>query len=130
MIIKISPAKDKPGFFVVTPSGPIDNSSYQEFSSKLKTVLSPEVRGVVIDLAQVDYISSAGLGVIFSIKKSLMERNASLVFCHLKPQIVKLFEIVKALPKEGVFKDMDEADRYFYSIMNEEIRKNRSEKRP
>jgi hypothetical protein len=41
----------------------------------------------------------------------------------LKPQIKRLFEIVNALPKETLFKSVEEADAYLYRMMNREIDK-------
>jgi hypothetical protein len=43
------------------------------------------------------------------------------LFCNLKPQIRRLFEIVNALPKETLFKNTEEADAYLYRMMNQRI---------
>ena len=123
MRVKINSIKDKEGFYTVIPDGPIDSESHAEFRNKINSILSKKTKGILIDLSNVDYISSAGLGVLFSIKKLLVENNGELLFCGMKPQIKKLFEIVKALPKETVFTNAAEADKYFYAIMNEEIKK-------
>ena len=56
-------------------------------------------------------------------KKHLRQRNGELVFCHLKPQIKRMFEIVNALPKETMFRDNAEADAYLYRMMNKETKK-------
>jgi len=63
---------------------------------------------------------------IFALKKELTAKKGDLLFVHLKPQITKLFQVVNALPKESVFATIAEADRYFYSIMNQEIRRQKS----
>ena len=121
MRVQINPSKDKPGFFTVIPYGPIDSDSHGEFRDKIKSLLVVATRGVVLDLANVDYISSAGLGVLFTMKKTLVDNKGELLFCNLKPQIVRLFEIVNALPKETLFKNLEEADAYFYKMMNKKI---------
>ena len=123
MHVKISSIKGKEGFYTVLPDGPIDSESHTEFKSKLNPILNKTTRGILLDLTNVDYISSAGLGVLFSVKKILIENGGELLFCGMKPQIKKLFEIVKALPKETVFTNAAEADKYFYAIMNDEIKK-------
>jgi anti-anti-sigma regulatory factor len=71
------------------------------------------------------YVSSAGLQVLFATKKTLAERGGDLTFSRPQPQIVKLFQIVNALPKESIFASVEEADRYFYSIMNRELGRQR-----
>ena len=128
MRIEISPRKDKPGFFSVVPHGPIDSDTYQEFSNNINPFLNSSTRGIVIDLQDVDYISSAGLGAIFTLKKFLKSNNGDLLFCNIKPQIRKLFEIVKALPDATLFENIAEADHYFYKIMNETIEKEKEKK--
>lgn len=121
MHTKINPNQDKPGYFTVVPQGPIDSDTYLDFDAKIKPLLSKSTKGIILDLAQVDYISSAGLGVLFAIKKFFRENGGDLLFCNLKPQIVRLFEVVNALPKETLFKNTEEADAYLYRIMNKEI---------
>ena len=128
MRVDITPHKEKPGYFTVTPHGSIDSESHSEFRTKITPLLAPSTKGIVMDLDKVDYISSAGLGVLFSVKKILMEGHNDLLFCNLKPQIQRLFEIVKALPKETIFTSLQEADQYFYKEMNEVIDQTKKDK--
>lgn len=118
MRVQIKPNKDKAGFFTVIPVGSIDTDTHSDFREKIKSLLVSSTKGIVLDLDSVDYISSAGLGVLFGMKKFLMENKGELLFCNLKPQIVRLFEIVNALPKETLFKSTEEADAYLYKMMN------------
>lgn len=106
---------------LVKPFGSIDNDTYQEFDQKMKPLLVPATENIVMDLGDVEYISSAGLGVIFTVKKFLVAKKGDLLFCNLKPQIKRLFEIVKALPTETLFKNREEADEYLYNMMNRAI---------
>ena len=130
VVTKIEPIKHKEGYYTVTPYESIDNESHQEFYEKIRSIFSESLKGILIDLRHVEYISSAGLGVLFTTKKYMMGIGGELYFCNLKPQIKKLFEIVKTLKKETLFKDNDEADGYFYAIMNEEIKKQRDKPKP
>ena len=123
MHVKIDPNPDKAGYFTVTPFGPIDSDHYLDFDEKIKPLLQGSTKGVIMDLTNVDYISSAGLGVLFTMKKFLKQNGGDLLFSNLKPQIKRLFEIVNALPKETLFKSTEEADAYLYKMMNKEIEK-------
>ncbi|MCG3175658.1 MAG: hypothetical protein MOGMAGMI_00591 [Candidatus Omnitrophica bacterium] len=125
MRIKIEDDKSRPGSYVVTPYGSIDSSTYLEFKEKTDPLLVKHPKSIVVNLEGVDYISSAGLGVLFGMKKALRTNGGDLYFCHIKPQIRRLFEIVKALPAETLFASYEEADRYLYKMMNDEIEKNR-----
>lgn len=118
--VKIQSSPDKPGIFTVKPFGPIDSDTYLDFNEKIKPLLITSTKGIVLDLANVDYISSAGLGVLFTMKKFLKQTGNDLVFSNLKPQIVRLFEIVNALPKETVFQSNEEADAYLYKMIHKD----------
>ena len=128
MHIKVDSDVDKPGYFTVTPFGSIDSDTYVDFSDKIKPLLTPHAKSIVLDLANVDYISSAGLGVLFTMKKHLKKNGGDLLFCNLKPQIQRLFEIVNALPRETLFKNVEEADAYLYRMMNQQIEKEGGQK--
>ena len=123
MHVKINPNGDKLGYYTVAPHGPIDSDTYMDFSDKITPLLNKDTKGIVLDLAGVDYISSAGLGVLFTMKKHLKQNNGDLLFCNLKPPIKRLFEIVNALPAETLFKNAEEADAYLYRMMNRETDK-------
>lgn len=121
MKIQIQPIQGKPGHFMVAPFGSIDNDTYQDFDQKVRPLLQPSTRSIVMDLANVDYISSAGLGVIFTVKKFLQANKGDLLFYNVKPQIKRIFEIVRALPPETLFKNRQEADEYLYNMMQRAI---------
>jgi len=121
MKIDIVPDPSRPGYFTVIPHEPIDSLTYQAFADKVRPLLVPSTKGILLDLSRVRYISSAGLGEFFTMKKILAKNRGELLFCHLQPQIRKLFDIVKALPPETIFENTEEADRYFYRMMDEEI---------
>lgn len=123
MRVQVFPIRDRLGFFSVVPYGSIDSDTSADFSRQVDHLLVRSTKGIILDLQHVDYISSAGLGVLFSIKKSLKQHDGDLFFCNIKPQIRKLFEMVKALPDATLFENAEDADRYFYRIMNEEIEK-------
>ena len=125
MHVKLVPHPERSGHFTLTPYGPIDSDTYLDFREKIKSLFILATKGVVIDLENVEYISSAGLGVLFTLKKHCKQNGGDLIFCNLKPQIKRLFEIVNALPKETLFKDAAEADAYLYRMMNKAIDKDR-----
>lgn len=120
MRMNIEANKDRPGFFTITPHGPIDSDTYLDFNDQITPLLQTSTKGIVLDLAHVDYISSAGLGVLFTMKKFLKQNGGELLFCNIKPPIQRLFEIVNALPKETLFRTPEEADAYLFRMMNKQ----------
>jgi anti-sigma B factor antagonist len=93
-------------------AGSLDTATAPELERLLAQVLSGSTKDIVFDLAQLKFISSAGLRVFSSARKSLRERGGQASFIRLQPQIHEVFEIIKALPGVAVFRDEAELDRY------------------
>ena len=93
-------------------SGSLDTATAPELESQLATVLAGPVKELIFDLAQLSFISSAGLRVIASARKLLRERGGVASFVNLQPQIQEVFDIIASLPGIAIFKDVNELDRY------------------
>lgn len=80
---------------VATATGRIDFAGAQVLEGALAPALAPDgpVRGIVIDLAGVDYISSVGLRVLMVAAKSMRARKASIAVASLQPVVAEIFEI-------------------------------------
>jgi anti-sigma B factor antagonist len=106
----ISPQSD--GSFTVKLTGSLDTVTAPDLERQLAPVLAGGAKLVVFDLAQLKFISSAGLRVFSSARKTLKERGGQAGFIHMQPQIAEVFEIMKMLPGVAIFKDVAELDRY------------------
>jgi anti-sigma B factor antagonist len=101
-----------PGVITVRLAGSLDTATAPELERELSTILANPVKGLVFDLAQLKFISSAGLRVISMVRKKLVERGSTLAVANMQPQIREVFEIVKSLPGMNIFKDVAEFDEY------------------
>jgi anti-anti-sigma factor len=93
-------------------SGSLDTATAPELERQLATLLAGPIKELVFDLAQLNFISSAGLRVIASARKLLRERGGVASFVNLQPQIQEVFDIIASLPGIAIFKDVEELDRY------------------
>jgi anti-anti-sigma factor len=100
------------GAVTVKLTGSLDTATAPELERQLAPVLGGPVKDVVFDLAQLKFISSAGLRVFSTARKTLKERSGQASFVNMQPQIQEVFEIMKSLPGVAVFKDVAELDRY------------------
>lgn len=100
------------GAVTVKLTGSLDTATAPELEKQLAPVLGGAIKDMVFDLAQLKFISSAGLRVFSSTRKTLKERGGQASFVNLQPQIQEVFEIMKSLPGVAVFKDVAEMDRY------------------
>ena len=125
--LNVKVQETKPGSITITIDGRIDSTNYINFEESVKPVMDKNPKTVVLEMAGMDYISSAGLGVIFTMMKNLKDNQGELLLCNLQPQIKKVFEIVKALPPSSIFSSMEEADAYLDHIISQEIEKRQRE---
>ena len=109
--------------YLIKLKGRIDSDTYKQLDEKVSLALVPSTNTIILDMEEVNYVSSAGLGVIFNLKKTLEENKGSLIISGLKPQVKKVFEVVKALPEENIFTSRKELDKYLDVIQKREIEK-------
>jgi len=92
--------------------GSLDTATAPELEKQLAPALAGGARDVIFDLAELKFISSAGLRVFSTTRKTLKERGGQASFVHMQPQIQEVFEIIKSLPGVAIFKDVAEFDAY------------------
>ena len=92
--------------------GALNTDTAPGFEQRLQTVIEAGHQLTVLDMKELDYISSAGLRVIFKAAKQAKADGRSLAAANRKPHIDKVFEILKALPDMAVFADDQELDEY------------------
>jgi anti-anti-sigma factor len=100
------------GTVTIQLTGSLDTATAPELERQLAPVLASNVKDLVFDLANLKFISSAGLRIFGAARKILRERGGQASFLHLQPQIQEVFDIIKSLPGIAVFKDVAELDRY------------------
>ncbi len=102
----------KAGAITIRLNGSLDTLTAPDLERQLAPVLAGQVKDLVFDLAQLKFISSAGLRVFSSARKQLKERGGQASFVNMQPQIQEVFEIIKALPGVAVFTSVAELDSY------------------
>ena len=92
--------------------GRLDSESAPLLERELDTFAGAPLDVLIFDLEQLEYISSAGLRTIFATRQALAARSGRLVLLHARPQVQKVFDIVKATDLAAVFSSVEELDRY------------------
>jgi anti-sigma B factor antagonist len=110
--IQKSVAGKDTGAVTVKLIGSLDTATAPELEKQLAPVLTGGAKDIVFDLAQLKFISSAGLRVFSTTRKTLKERGGQASFINLQPQIQEVFEIIKSLPGVALFSSVDELDKY------------------
>jgi anti-anti-sigma factor len=92
----------------VSLAGALNTDTAPDFDQELQKVVAQGLDLTVLDMKELDYISSAGLRVIFKAAKQT----------NRKPHIDKVFEILKALPDMAVFANDQELDDYLDTMQS------------
>jgi len=100
------------GAVTVKLTGSLDTATAPELERQLAPVLASRATDLVFNLAELKFISSAGLRVFGAARKALKDRGGQTSFVNMQPQIKEVFEIMKSLPGVAIFKDIAELDRY------------------
>ena len=100
----------------VTLSGRLDTHTYEDLDEALAPLLTRHLQSLVLDLAALEYISSAGIRSVFIARRRMAERGGRLLVLNLQPQVRKVFDIVKAVPLSEIFRSVQEADAYLDRI--------------
>lgn len=100
-------------FWEVSLTGSLDTDTATQLEKELAQVFVPDSKKLLFNMAGLEYVSSAGIRIIAVASKNMKENSGTIAMTGLQPQIKKIFEIVKALPNFGIFKDEAEADAYF-----------------
>ena len=78
---------------IVDVEGRVDGTNAMDFQAALEGAIEQSDLGVVMDMGQLQYISSAGLRVILLVAKSLQKQNAKLMGCSLSESVREIFAI-------------------------------------
>lgn len=98
--------------------GALNSETAPAFEREVTAVAAAGHQLLVLDMAQLDYISSAGLRVVFKTAKQLKAEGRSLAVANRQPQITKVFEILQALPDMRVFANERELDAYLDTMQS------------
>lgn len=102
-------------------AGRLDNATAPQLEEDLAPLLAGPTRVLAFDLADLEFITSAGLRVLLAARKLLAARGGSVAFVNLQPQIQRVAEIVKALPDLRIFASWQELDDYLAAMQRKAI---------
>lgn len=117
--IQIDPAQDNRQRVIL--SGRLDTHTYQSLDDALSPLFATPIVTLVLDMSELEYISSAGIRSIFKARKALAARNGKVLVAHPQPQIRKVFDMVKAVPLGEIFTSTQELDAYLEAMQRKVI---------
>jgi len=121
-LLRIQTEPANTGIQRVAIGGRLDTHTFGELDEALAPLLADEgVTSLVLDLAELDYISSAGIRSIFKARRALAARGGRVLAVNPQPQIQKVFDLVKAVPLSDIFTSVAEADAYLDAMQRKVV---------
>ena len=84
---------ESPNYYLLTVGGEVDASSSIHLEEGLQLAMSMS-KAVIVDLNDLEYISSAGLGVFMSILQDLENEQIKFAIFGMKEKVNEVFEIL------------------------------------
>jgi anti-sigma B factor antagonist len=80
--------------YITLSTHKLDMSNTFEFKKKIVQIAKDETF-VVLDISQVDFVDSSGLGAILSFLRDLRTRGGELRLCGVQTRVMAMFELVR-----------------------------------
>ena len=97
------------GWAVLAVSGEVDVATAPRLRERLVDLVSEGNHRVVVDLENVDFLDSTGLGVLVGALKRVRTHDGDLALVCTQPRILKVFEITGLTKVFSIHKSVDEA---------------------
>ena len=104
----------------ISLAGSLDTDTAPQLEARIDESIDSSVTALILDMKDLEFLSSAGLGIIFMTMKELKNRQGQIMLINLQPQIQRVFEIIKAMDGMNIFKDREEMDSYL-AVMQQKV---------
>jgi len=98
-----------PGSAGIAFSGEMDLYNYQLFNEKVSEQLAANPNALMIDMQQITYLDSSGVGCIIRLVQTCKERKVKLLFCGLHGMPLRVLFMCNIAPLLQLFADRTEA---------------------
>ncbi len=96
---------------VIQPSGLLDGTKATQVRKEIDEIVSSGASVVLIDLQEVTFIDSSGLGALVSALKSVRAAGGKLFICSINAQVRMLFELTSMDRVFQIFANRDEFNK-------------------
>ncbi|GBD93736.1 anti-sigma-B factor antagonist [bacterium BMS3Abin05] len=93
--VSVSKTGSQNNISVIKVGGYIDTTTSAELERSLDRLLRAGHYNIVVDLGNVDYISSAGWGIFISEIKGIREKSGDLKLANMIPDVYEVFELLE-----------------------------------
>lgn len=93
--VYVEEAPQNRGVSILRVSGYVDTTTSPELERRLQALLREKRYHIVVDLARVEYISSAGWGIFISEIREIREKGGDLKLAGMIPDVREVFDLLE-----------------------------------
>jgi anti-sigma B factor antagonist len=98
---------------LIDVKGYLDAHTAPELENEFNKLIEKKKFKVVVNFGELNYISSAGLGVFMAYIETMREQNGDIKFSNLKEDVYSIFDLLGFPVLYEFFKDESEAIKKF-----------------
>jgi anti-anti-sigma factor len=97
-------------YLVIYLTRPVDAKSAREIEENLERIISYyHDKDIIINLADVRYMSSSGLRIFIALKNSLIDSPQKLKLCSLSDPVIRVFDVTRVSELFDIYPSESEA---------------------
>ena len=108
--LEVSNSEKIPETAVIRTVGQLDGATVAGFKESMEEVLENPYKGLIMDLEQLTYVNSSGLGYMMELHNNLESRGGLMVLLNLQPKIRKVFDMIGFSAVLRIVQDQAEAE--------------------
>ena len=94
---------------ILALSGKLDATTAKTFEDRILGVINSGTQRLVVDLSQLDYVSSSGLRVFIIDAKRLQTVDGKIVLCSMKDHVRQVFDLAGFSSMLSIYGSREEA---------------------
>jgi len=101
---------------VVYPKGHLDAHNVERFEKEMIKLIGANVFNIVINCKELNYISSAGMGIIMGYLDEVREKSGDIKLCAVNTRVYEIFDLVGFTEIYDFLEDEETALKKFENV--------------
>jgi len=86
--------EDKSEISILRIKGFLDAHTAPKFEQGIQDLVNESRNNIIVSMAELNYISSAGLGVFMGFIEEIREKDGDIKLCCMSPKVFKVFDLL------------------------------------
>lgn len=105
--------EDRNNISVLRLKGFLDAHTAPQFEQAIQELLGEDKNQIIVSMADLNYISSAGLGVFMGFIEEIREKKGDIKLSNMSDKVFKVFDLLGFPALYQIFKDESDAEEEY-----------------